>query len=247
MDSISSINTNQNYVQNISIINKDKKEFTLEINNTESTEKEQDFFEDINPIPHKLIKQEEIELVNYTAKVEAILNSYNEKLLNELKVDQLKQNDFDIKKPFEINNKDYTNYINNNISEQLDNLISSFKESIKLRSDLSIYEQKRNNLLKAKSEGVIIQQSLLTNYDSLINEISKKIGVSSKEYFFDQSNVEKIIKFAENIDLTIKTNLKNNVSIDSIKTNFIEEKNKINEILTTTHTLLESIDRVKKS
>ncbi len=247
MDSISSINTNQNYVQNISIINKDKKEFTLEINNTESTEKEQHFFEDINPIPHKLIKQEEIELVNYTAKVEAILNSYNEKLLNELKVDQLKQNDFDIKKPFEINNKDYTNYINNNISEQLDNLISSFKESIKLRSDLSIYEQKRNNLLKAKSEGVIIQQSLLTNYDSLINEISKKIGVSSKEYFFDQSNVEKIIKFAENIDLTIKTNLKNNVSIDSIKTNFIEEKNKINEILTTTHTLLESIDRVKKS
>lgn len=247
MDSISSINTNQNYVQNISIINKDKKEFTLEINNTESTEKEQHFFEDINPIPHKLIKQEEIELVNYTAKVEAILNSYNEKLLNELKVDQLKQNDFDIKKPFEINNKDYTSYINYNISEQLDNLISSFKESIKLRSDLSIYEQKRNNLLKAKSEGVIIQQSLLTNYDSLINEISKKIGVSSKEYFFDQSNVEKIIKFAENIDLTIKTNLKNNVSIDSIKTNFIEEKNKINEILTTTHTLLESIDRVKKS
>lgn len=247
MDSISSINTNQNYVQNISIINKDKKEFTLEINNTESTEKEQHFFEDINPIPHKLIKQEEIELVNYTAKVEAILNYYNEKLLNELKVDQLKQNDFDIKKPFEINNKDYTSYINYNISEQLDNLISSFKESIKLRSDLSIYEQKRNNLLKAKSEGVIIQQSLLTNYDSLINEISKKIGVSSKEYFFDQSNVEKIIKFAENIDLTIKTNLKNNVSIDSIKTNFIEEKNKINEILTTTHTLLESIDRVKKS
>lgn len=247
MDSISSINTNQNYVQNISIINKDKKEFTLEINNTESTEKEQHFFEDINPIPHKLIKQEEIELVNYTAKVEAILNYYNEKLLNELKVDQLKQNDFDRKKPFEINNKDYTNHINNNISEQLDNLISSFKESIKLRSDLSIYEQKRNNLLKAKSEGVFIQQSLLTNYDSLINEISKKIGVSSKEYFFDQSNVEKIIKFAENIDLTIKTNLKNNVSIDSIKTNFIEEKNKINEILTTTHTLLESIDRVKKS
>lgn len=246
MDSISSINTNQNYVQNISIINKDKKEFTLEINNTESTEKEQHFFEDINPIPHKLIKQEEIELVNYTAKVEAILNSYNEKLLNELKVDQLKQNDFDIKKPFEINNKDYTNYINNNISEQLDNLISSFKESIKLRSDLNIYEQKRNELLKAKSEGISIQQSLLTSYDSLINEISKKIGVSSKEYFFDQSNTDKIISFAENMNETLKNSIQNN-SINFVKKSFLEEKNKLNEILTTTHTLLESIDKVKKS
>lgn len=245
MESISSIK-NVSYVQNVSVINKDKKEFSIEINNNEIKDKEKHFFEDINPIPHKLIKQEEIELVNYTAKVEDLLDSYNDKLINELKKDQLKQNDFDIKQPFEINNKDYTDYINNNISQQLDNLISSFKESIKLRSDLNIYEQKRNELLKAKSEGISIQQSLLTSYDSLINEISKKIGVSSKEYFFDQSNTDKIISFAENMNETLKNSIQNN-SINFVKKSFLEEKNKLNEILTTTHTLLESIDKVKKS
>ena len=45
---------------------------------------------------------------------------------------------------------------------------------------------------------------------------------------------------------TLKNSIQNN-SINFVKKSFLEEKNKLNEILTTTHTLLESIDKVKKS
>lgn len=250
MESISPINNIIPQTQSFNIYptNKDKKDFTIE--ESKSTEEKKPFFEIVRPNKNESnnVKQEEIDLVKYIEKVDQYLAKYNKEVIDKFKESELKQKDFNPEAPFEVNNKNYKEYINNNLSEQLDNLISSFKEFIKLRSDLTIYQSKRNDLLQASAKGVDIQESLISNYDSKINEITKKIGsTNSKEYIFDNSNAKNIVSLAENLTNNIKNNLLNNESLDKINNDYKINKNNISNTLTTTHTLLESIEKIKNS
>lgn len=246
MESISSVNILSNQQEYIKIEKPKAIENTSNISKEFVINEKKSFFDNTELLPINKIKEEEIAFANYMADIEKLLNTYNEKEIEKLKVEQLKQNDFDIKNPFEVNNKNYDNFTTRNISEQLDNLIKSFKEFIKLRSDLNIYETKRNDLLKARSEGLSIQESLIVNYDSLINQITKKIGGSKKDYFFDTNNANKMIEFANKINKDINNGLNKNESITNISNEFLKTKNHFSELLTSTHNLLESIEKVKK-